>query len=361
MQVFNGLYGQQANQRIVEEGSASASTSKRNKRVIISEPMEEYSRKRQTSLSSLTLSDVSEDTRKMANRDSDPDYVESERLSNSPPLRGPSKRPTTFRPKNLPKGGRGKRQTVHNRIDSSEPEEEEEGHRSTRLKQTKMLASTKMSKRPRIRSPKAPLPKFTKLKKLDAATVSSTELTAEVSVHPSRLNAYPQTVHPDLVVYQSSTKDRAQIASLEKKFEELHARQTRFEMEYRNKIHKLEDANQRLSLMLQERDAQVGWAMSEYYNVRDLVAQQGEIHREIRADRTSSESHIGSVVLQATAFSANGVGHSDMNVHAEQFGHTENALPRQLTLMDRYRQNDLDHAYARQYMPQQSDPRKSHL
>lgn len=351
MQVFNGLYGQQANQRIVEEGSASASTSKRNKRVIISEPMEEYSRKRQTSLSSLTLSDASEDTRKMANRDSDPDYVESERLSNSPPLRGPSKRPTTFRPKNLPKGGQGRRQTAHKRIDSSEPEEEGEGHRSTRRKQTKMLASTKMSKRPRIESPKSPLPKFTKQKKLDAATVSSTKLTAEVSVHPSRLNAYPQTVHPDLVVYQSSTKDRAQIAALEKKFEELDARQTRFEMEYRNKIHKLEDANQRLSLMLQERNDQIGWSLSEFYNIRDLVAQQGEIHGEIRAHRKPSENQAGS----ATAFAPNGVG------HGEQSWRTEDDLQRQPSSVDRYRQNDLNHAYARQYMPQQSDPRRSYL
>lgn len=310
-------------------------------------PVEKYARKRQASLESLTLSDVSEDTRRMANRDSDPDYIESERMTYSPPLRGPSKRKSTFRPSNLPKGGRERRQRVSTCINSPELDEEEEaeGHRRSGQKQIEMLAPPKASKRPRIESPKSTLPKFTK-RKLDAATVTSTERTAGVSTHSPRLNAYPQTAHPD-AHHSSTTKEKAQIVALEKKFEELYARQTRFEMEYRNKIHKLEDANQRLSLMLQERNDQIGW---ELYNMRDLVAQQGEIHGEIRAHRKPSENQVGS----ATAFAANGVG------HGEQSWRTEDGLQRQSSSMDRYRQNDLNHAYARQYMPQQSDPRKSH-
>lgn len=321
-------------------------------------PVEKYARKRQASLETLTLSDVSEDTRRMANRDSDPDYIESERMTYSPPLRGPSKRKSTFRPSNLPKGGRERRKRVSTRINSPELDEEEEaeGHRRSGQKQIEMLAPPKASKRPRIESPKSTLLKFTK-RKLDAATVTSTERTAEVSTHSPRLNAYPQSTHPD-AHHSSTTKGKAQIVALEKKFEELDARQTRLEMEYRNRIHKLEDTSQRLSLMVQEKDTQLGWVTGELYRLGAVVAQQGETYGEILPGRALLENHVGSVVLQT-----NGAGHA---FHAEQFrsqlgdvGRAKDDLLRQPTAMDRYRQNNFDHAYARQYLPQQSDPRKS--
>lgn len=318
--------------------------------------MEEYSRKRRISVDSEFSSDLSDDIRKMAYRDSDPDYTE--RLSKAPPLRESSKRPTTFRPKNISKGRSGRRQRIHKRIYSPEPEANAEDYRSSDWKQPELMAPPKASKQPRLEQPKSPLPKFKKRKKLDVAAESSADRAVGFPIRPSGLNNYPQTIHPDLAVDQLSTRDKAEITALEKKVDELNARLFRSEMDNRKKFTDLEGKYQHLLLKYQDIVASIGYGMSGAHTLDAQDAWRG-------GDYAPLVNNAGPVVNQANIFVTNGVGHSGMAFNGDQFRsqlvdtrHFEGNILERPVKMNGPHQNDANSAHARQYMSKQNNPRK---